>query len=288
MFMATCTYLLLVCLPGSWMIRHRGFRLSAPWWKYALLALLDVAAAYFTLLALRYTTVTSWALMQPASLITVVPLSIFLLDASYTWKHLSSGLLAIAGLILLLLSDVHSDDDDAKHPAAIKLSGDLCALLGTSLYGANGVLVESVIKGNVPQYEVLSMMGGFGFLYGLVAAISFGEISGHMFPTRAIPAYMAVTVTANFAFYLLGIVVLQHAGAAVLQISLLSTNFWSVIGKIFILGGFHTNVVGFFFALLLVISGVTLFTLSGDPYTKHAIPYTALESEMSRTATPPR
>ena len=288
MFMATCTYLLLLCIPGFWLVKHRGFRLSSPWWKYALLALLDVAAAYFTLLSLRYTTVTSWALMQPASLIAVVPLSVFLLDASYTWRHLGSGLLAVSGLVLLLLSDVQSEDDEVKHSAAVRISGDLCALLGTSLYGTNGVLVEKVIKGNVPQYEVLSMMGGFGFVYGILAALSFGEISGHMFPSRTVPAYMAVAVAASFGFYLLGIVVLQHSGAAVLQISLLSTNFWSVVGKIFILGGFHTNVIGFFFALFLVVSGVTLFTLSGDPYAKHAIRYTALESEMSRTATPPR
>lgn len=280
MFMATCTYGLLVIVYGSRTVQTQGFKLTIKWWKYALLGLIDATAAYFTILALRYTSVTSWALLQPASFIVIVPISILLLKASYSWKHLLSGLLAVSGLVLLLLSDVRGDASNDNRSRHVVLMGDLCAFLGTSLYGTNSVLVETVIKGHVPQYEVLAMLGVFGCIYGSLACLTLGEISAQMFPKTTVPIYTFTAIVFNFGFYALGVIVLKNAGAATLEISLLATNLWSVLGKLFIVGGFHTHVLGFIFAFAMIVTGVALFTFSGDPYKHNALSYTVLETEL--------
>lgn len=280
MFMAACnaSLLAIVYVPG--IVRKNGFQLSAAWWKYAGVGIIDIGAAYFSLLALRFTSITSWSLLQPFSFIALVPLSVLLLHAKYNWRHLMSGLVAVGGLVILLLSDLEGGNSSEHHTAHMVLLGDCLAILGAFLYGTNSVLLETILKGKAPQDEVLGMLGSFGCLYGFSIAFLIGEISADMFPKSTVPIYLAAAVMSNFGVYSLGMFVLKHAGAAVFEISFLATNLWSIFWKLTVMHSFHTHLIGFIVSFSMIISGVAGFTLSGDPNKHSQLQYTALETEL--------
>lgn len=280
MFISVCCYVLLVVVYGSILVYFQGLQIHVKWWKFVPIGMIDSAAAYFTLLSLRFTSVTSWSLLQPLSFVVIIPLSILLLHARYSWKHFLSAIVAIAGVIVLLLSDFQGAEESETHSAKNIIRGDLLAILGTTLYGTNTVLVEAFLKDETPQYEVLSLLGIFGGLFGSIVTILIGEISSHLFPNTSSAIFTFLIALANFGFYAIGSVVLKYSGAAVLEISLLSSNLWSLMAKLLIIGGFHTHIVGFIFAFGMILAGVSGFVLSGNPYPEH-LPYKPLETEMS-------
>lgn len=210
MFMSACTAALMAIVFVPWTVRKQGFRLTMPWWKYALFSVIEVGAAYCSLLALRYTSVTSWSLLQPFSFVALVPISILLLRATYNWKHLASGLIAFGGLVILLLSDLKGGQESEHHSAHVVLLGDICAILGALLYGTHSALTETILRNKVPEYEVLAMVGTFSCVYGFVIAFFLGEISADMFPKSTVPIYMSAAVVSGFGVYSVGAFVLKH------------------------------------------------------------------------------
>lgn len=285
MFMAACNSILLGIVYLPYNCSKKGFQLSAEWWKYAGVALIDIGANYFSLLALKFTSITSWSLVQPFSFVAVVPLSLWLLHAKYNWRHLMSGIVAIGGLVILLLSDLEGGKSSEQHSAHMVLLGDIFAILGAILYGSNSALVEAILKGKAPQCEVLGMLGSFGCVYGFSIAFLLGEISVDMFPKSTVPIYTAASVLSNFGAYSLGMFVLKHAGAAVFEISFLATNLWSIFWKLTVMHSFHTQLIGFIVSFAMIVSGVTCFTLSGDPNNPSELKYTALETELPNQKT---
>jgi len=281
LFLASILYLNLAIINGIYLVKKQGLKLGLPFWKYLILAFFDVGGAYFTLSALKYTSVTSWALIQPSGLLLSVPLSIYLLKASYNWGHLLSSVLAIIGVVILVIFDASHDDEDHSNTSSVL--GDGLALLGTSFYSLCSILVEVITKSEIPQFEILTMLGTNGFLLTSFLILVTGEISSVVnFPSWSFGLYTAIVTIANFGYYMLAPVVFRLSGTAVMQVSLLGTNGWSVLGEILILDGFHMDPIVFAFALFCVISGVTLFTLSGDPYRKldNHRQYIPLETEV--------
>eukprot|EP00210_Caulerpa_lentillifera_P005362 g5124.t1 len=285
MFLTSGCYFLLAVIHGLLLIHHRkGFYLEVVWWKYLIVAIVDTAASYFTLWSLQFTTVTSWALIQPSALLLGIPLSAVILKAHFTWKHIASALLAVTGVVLLVLSDASShddDDDDKKHSANELVLGDFIAFLGALLYGASSTAGEIVAKASNSKNEVLSMLGVFGFVLSLAISAALGELSPGMIPNTAAAVYSVLTFVAHYFYYASSIVVLELSGTAAFEVSLLGMNVWSVLGKITVLGGFHPNIVFFPIAMVTVISGVVFFTISGDPYKDLEKEEALLESETS-------
>lgn len=94
-----------------------------------------------------------------------------------------------------------------------------------------------------------------------------GEWRQAVFPDPTTSWLRAGLVISMFAFYSFMPIVLAWSGATVLQMSLLASNFWSVIARVLLFDGFQGSSIWWFsVAFALVIGGVALFTGVGGPY----------------------
>jgi solute carrier family 35 protein F1/2 len=89
------------------------------WWRYALLAIVDVEANVVAVWAYRYTSITSAMLLDCATIPFVMLLSCVILGAHYTWQHFAGALLCFSGVATIVLSDVldgstSTNGDDAR------------------------------------------------------------------------------------------------------------------------------------------------------------------------------
>eukprot|EP00210_Caulerpa_lentillifera_P007974 g7613.t1 len=260
-------YFILAVIYGVQFIGRKGLRLEVSWWKYFIYAAQDTAACYSCILALKYTTLTSWALIQPASLIVAIPLTAGLLTARYSWKHLASASLTVVGAIALILSDASSkDEEEEDHSSSDLITGDLLAFLSACLIALSWVIAEIITKSTVPKCELIAMLSLFGFCWSTAAAIVLGEISPTMFPDWKALTYSIGVCACHALYYIVAIIALELSGTSALQVSMLCINAWSILGRITVLGGFHPNVLLFSVALLAVVFGVVFYALSGDPY----------------------
>eukprot|EP00210_Caulerpa_lentillifera_P007987 g7626.t1 len=271
-------YFILAVIYGVQLISYKGFQLEVAWWKYLIYAAVDTAAAYFSILALKFTTLTSWSLIQPASLILAIPLTAGLLSARYSWKHLASASLTVAGAIVLILSDASSKDEEDRSSTDL-ITGDLLAFLSACLIALSWVVAEIITKSTVPNCELMAMLSLFGFCWSIAAAAVLGEISSTMFPDWKASTYSIGVCVCHAIYYGAAIIALELSGTAAFQVSMLCMNAWSILGRITVLGGFNPNPLFFTFALLAVVLGVVFYALSGDPYAQSQKQDTLLETD---------
>ena len=80
--------------------------LNDVWWRYALLACVDVEANVVAVWAYNYTSITSAMLLDCATIPFVMLLSWLVLGAHYTWQHFAGALLCFCGVLTIVLSDM--------------------------------------------------------------------------------------------------------------------------------------------------------------------------------------
>lgn len=263
------------------LFKHRGI-MSRKGWIYGALLVVDASGAFFILYSLRLTSVTSWTLISPISMVAVIPFSILLYGASYSWKHYSAVVLAITGLATLVFSDAKGDGS-TSHSVHSVLLGDFFAVLGYFLYACSSTISEFVLRSGTPQSEVNSIVGLSGLVGGLLLATCLREIKKGVFDDPIVTVYIFGVGFANFLCYIFSVETLRTAGVVVQEVSLLGSNAWSSLAKIFILGGFHPNPIIFSLAVLLMVTGVVTFALSGDPYKKKRFHESLVEADTPET-----
>jgi drug/metabolite transporter (DMT)-like permease len=121
--------------------------LQTPAWRYFLMSIMDVYANYFTVLAFKFTTITSVTVFDALAIPSAMILSRCFLSRRYTWIHLLGVASCMTGIIFNVLQD-YKDDTDTGNDDAIaqayphKIRGDLLSITGGILFGANNVLGE--------------------------------------------------------------------------------------------------------------------------------------------------
>jgi len=217
--------------------------LQQKWWKYLLMAIVDVEANYLVVLSYRLTSITSVMLLDCFTIPSVMVLSRVVLGTKYSHQHLLGAVLCFLGLCLTVLSDVLSpeygnsemDGDGPEYPYA--LWGDLICLCGAFLYACMNVAEEAVVKTG-SRTEFLGMLGLCGFSVSLLQ-VSLTEWSGlhrlmHIGPTRT--GYLAGYVSCLFLMYSLVSVFLRLADAALFNLSLLTSDPYAVVFAFFTQG----------------------------------------------------
>jgi drug/metabolite transporter (DMT)-like permease len=120
--------------------------LNAPAWGYMILSVMDVYANYFTVLAFKYTTITSVTVFDALAIPSAMFLSRCFLSRQYSWVHLAGVASCMAGILFNVLQDYeddnNNDNDNIDQAYPHKLRGDLLAITGGLLFGANNVLGE--------------------------------------------------------------------------------------------------------------------------------------------------
>ena len=274
-----------------------SIKLQRPVWNYVVLALIDVEANAITMLAFKYTTLTSVSLFDALAIPSAMILSRSFLGRKYTTIHLLGVTASMVGVILNVFQDYESSDgttnndsdnnnntataatdtDDELYPH--KLRGDLFAILGGIMYGISNVLVEMTVRTNGRNTtEYLGMLGACGFIIAFIQSMIFERDSIREFfgrdPDESSSSSSNCTQAMGWWLYsvFVGVTVLSYVGAsyfltiseaAYFSLSLLTGDLWAVLFSIFA----EQIIPGpiFFGALVLVLSGIIIYEMAPSP-----------------------
>ena len=268
----------------------------SPWW-YLLIAFFDVEANAVTMLAFRYTTLTSVTLFDALAIPAAMIISrcvVFRTSRRYRVLHYVGVVVCMVGVCLNVFQDYESDADAAESENDIsveeyphKLWGDLCAITGGILYGLNDVLTELTVSKAGGTIEYLGILGVFGFLISLFQSlllerehiqefflvdssngISFDSTDGSssndsMCSLQSGFLLLSAFVGVTICSYVGGSHFLILSEATFFNISLLTGDLWSVIFSVV-----AERIVPkplFFVALVAVLSGVVVYEMAPSP-----------------------
>lgn len=255
--LSCCTYLLLCLVYRVFCAREES---SYQWWKYALLALMDVEANYLVVMAFQKTSMTSVALLDQFSIPVVVVLTKILGLATYKMGHGIGVSLCIGGLSLLIISD--SSGDAASHEHS--LFGDCLVLVGASLYGAANVMQESFLR----DIGWRTLLGNLGLWGSLISGIQFFVLELKVAITAdwnaILVGYVMGFAVAMFVFYSTIPFVLEQGGSTLLNIGLLSSDLYVLLIRILLFEVSVAEVVIFTVSFGFVCSGIVLYSRTGN------------------------
>lgn len=187
---------------------------------------------------------------------------------------------------VLVISDVHARHTAPQSGAGPQpLFGDLLTLAGASLYATSNVAQEYLLGHVVGPVEVLA---GLGMWAAGISALQVWLLEWDALQeTSFVPAVagpFAAFFLALFVFYSLVPLMLRHAGAAMLSLSLLSSDLWVTAARASWFGGFGggKDLGWFALSLLCVVGGIGLYATSGEIYVGEGPKYQTLEVDAER------
>lgn len=248
--------------------------LQAPPIAYLPMALLDFYANYFTVLAFKYTTITSVTLFDALAIPTAMFLSKCCLGRQYSVVHFAGVFACSVGIGVNVVQDYHddkNDHNDAHYP--YKLKGDFFAVTGGILFGINNTVGELAVRRLGGPDEYLGMLGLYATIICAVQSVLYerneiaeffgrgdkSETCSESFALSVLVAYFVSAVCT----YLGAARFLQVSEATFFNLSLLTGDLWSV--------GFSVvaeRIVPkprFFVAMVFIVGGVVVYEMAPTP-----------------------
>ncbi|XP_011628665.2 solute carrier family 35 member F1 isoform X2 [Amborella trichopoda] len=222
-------YVLLAVVYGGIMI-HRQRGLLAKWYYYLMLAVVDVEANYLVVKAYQYTSITSVMLLDCWTIPCVIFLTWMFLKTKYRYKKLLGVAICVGGLVLVIFSDVHAGDRaGGSHP----VKGDMLVIGGSMLYAISNVGEEFFVK-NIDRVELMAMLGTFGAVVSAcqISILERQELQSIKWTAAAVLPFLGFSL-AMFLFYSSVPLLLKISGATMLNLSLLTSDMWAVVIRIF-------------------------------------------------------
>ncbi|XP_030508219.2 uncharacterized protein LOC115722968 [Cannabis sativa] len=250
-------YVLLAIVYGSIML-YRRQPLKSKWYYYLLLGLVDVEANFLVVKAYQYTAITSVMLLDCWSIPSVMLLTWIFLKTKYRYRKITGVVVCIAGLVTVVFSDVHAGD---RAGGSNPRKGDVLVIAGATLYAVSNVSEEFFVK-TADRIELMSMLGLFG---AIISAIQVSILerdnlkSIHWSAGAALP-FVGFSV-AMFLFYSLVPILLKTNGSTMLNLSLLTSDMWAVIIRIF---AYHEKVDWMYFLAFAAVSVGLIIYSGGD------------------------
>ncbi|CAL0308245.1 unnamed protein product [Lupinus luteus] len=247
-------YALLAVVYGSILI-YRRKPLKAKWYYYILLGIIDVEANFLVVKSYQYTSLTSVMLLDCWSIPIVVLLTWIFLKTKYRFKKITGIVVCVAGLVLVVFSDVHAGD---RSGGSNPRKGDLIVIAGSTLYAISNVSEEFLVK-NADRVELMAMLGIFGSIMSAIqiSILESNELESIKWTAGAELPFFGFAV-AIFMFYSLVPVLLKTNGATMLNLSLLTSDMWSVLIRIF---AYHEKVDWMYFlAFGAVVAGLLIYS----------------------------
>lgn len=234
-------YVLLALIFGAVVI-FRKKALKAKWYFYVILGLVDVEANFLVVKAYQYTSLTSVMLLDCWAIPCVIIFTWLFLKTKYGWKKLVGVVICVVGVVMVVLSDVHAQDrkDQGSNP----LKGDLLVIAGATLYAVSNVSEEFLVK-NADRNELMAMLGVFGAIISAIqiSILERSELKSIHWSAGAALPFVGFSV-AMFLFYSLVPVLLKMSGSTMLNLSLLTSDMWAVLIRIF---AYHQKVDWLYF-----------------------------------------
>ncbi|KAL6900696.1 hypothetical protein ACP4OV_005372 [Aristida adscensionis] len=207
----------------------------------------------------QYTSLTSVMLLDCWSIPCVIVLTWIFLKTKYGLRKLIGVGVCVAGLILVVFSDVHASDR-AKGPNPLK--GDLLVIFGSMLYACSNVTEEFLVKKS-NRIELMAMLGVFGaVISGIqISILEREELHSIKWNAGAVLPFLGFAL-AMFMFYSTVPTVLKICGATMLNLSLLTSDMWAVLIRIF---AYHEKVDWIYFiAFAGTASGLVIYSYRGS------------------------
>ncbi|TVU08756.1 hypothetical protein EJB05_42168, partial [Eragrostis curvula] len=164
-------YILLALIYGGVLI-HKRRHLTIKWYYYLILGIIDVEANYIVVKAYQYTSLTSVMLIDCWSIPCVILLTWVFLKTKYGLRKFIGVGVCMAGIVLVVFSDVHASER-AREASTVKpllsdtleclaegpnpLKGDLLVVAGATLYAVSNVTEEYFVKKS-NRVEVMAML----------------------------------------------------------------------------------------------------------------------------------
>ncbi|CAG5124915.1 unnamed protein product [Candidula unifasciata] len=227
--------------------------------KYALIGIIDVEANYLVVKAYQYTTVTSVQILDCFSIAAVLILSRIFLHTRYRLTHYVGVIISVLGLGGLVWADVITGNTEGDSGGSNVALGDVLVIAGAMLYGVSNVAQEFVVK-SYSRSEFLGMLGVFSTLVSGIQVIFLEaqDLSKVEFSSYKVILPWLAFVIFLFVMYACMSHVIQKTSATVTNISILSSDFYSLILGIFI---FHYEFhVLYLVAFAVVIIGVAIYS----------------------------
>ncbi|THU62918.1 hypothetical protein C4D60_Mb01t10220 [Musa balbisiana] len=204
------------------------------WYYYLVLAVVDVEANVIVVKAYQYTSLTSVMLLDCWSIPCVILFTWVFLKTKYGFRKFAGVAICVAGLVIVVFSDVHASDRAEGGPNPVK--GDIFVIVGSTLYAVSNVGEEFIIK-KADRVELMAMLGAFGAV--VLPFLGFAM--------------------AMFLFYSTVPVILKICGATLLNLSLLTSDMWAVLIRIF---AYHQKVDWMYFiAFAAVAVGLVIYSV---------------------------
>ncbi|CAI9117375.1 OLC1v1018760C3 [Oldenlandia corymbosa var. corymbosa] len=222
-------YVLLGVIYGGIML-YRRQPLKAKWYYYVLLGLVDVEANFLVVKAYQYTSITSVMLLDCWSIPCVILLTWLFLKTKYKYRKFIGVGICVAGLVLVVFSDVHSAD---RARGSNPVKGDVLIIAGATLYAISNVSEEFLVK-SADRIELMAFLGIFGAIISAVqiSILERNELRSIHWSAGAAFPFFGFSL-AMFLFYSLVPILLKISGSTMFNLSLLTSDMWAVFIRIF-------------------------------------------------------
>ncbi|XP_022722863.1 solute carrier family 35 member F1-like isoform X2 [Durio zibethinus] len=219
-------YVLLTIVYGSVML-YRRQALKAKWYYYVVLGLVDVEANYLVVKA-------------------------------YQFRKIAGVIVCVAGLVMVVFSDVHSGD---RSGGSNPRKGDLLVITGATLYAISNVSEEFLVK-NADRVELMSFLGLFGAIISAIqiSIVERNELKSIRWTAGAAFPFFGFSL-AMFLFYSFVPVLLKISGSTMLNLSLLTSDMWAVVIRIF---AYHEKVDWMYFLAFVAVAVGLIIYSGGD------------------------
>ncbi|XP_010244441.1 PREDICTED: solute carrier family 35 member F1-like [Nelumbo nucifera] len=260
------TYLLLALVYGA-ILLYRRQKLQVPWYWYIPLGFIDVQGNYLVIKAFQYSSITSVTILDCWTIPWVIILTWIFIGTRYSlWQYLGAAACVI-GLGLVLLSDAGVGGGGGEKP----LLGDVLVIAGTLCYAMSNVGEEYCVK-KKDRVEVVAMLGVFGLLVSIcqISMIERKDLEAVQWSTDIILLFAGYALS-TFIFYSIVPFVLKMSGATMFNLSLLTSDMWAVLIRIFI---YHQKVDWLYYLAFGVVAlGLVIYSVTE----KDPVPATAIE-----------
>ncbi|WOK96478.1 solute carrier family 35 member F2-like isoform X1 [Canna indica] len=274
------TYLSLSLVYGVFFLYKRQ-KLLISWYWYIALAIVDVQGNYLAVKAYQFSSITSVTLLDCWTIPWVIILTWLALGTKYSPCQFLGAAICVLGLGLVLLSDAGVSGGGGKKP----ILGDILVIAGTFCYAFSNVGEEFCVK-KKDRVEVLTMLGIFGVLVSIIEISIFErkDLESVKWSATMISLFVGFAI-ATFLFYTVAPFVLKMSGATMFNLSLLTSDMWAVLIRIFF---YHQQLDWLYYlAFGLVAVGLIVYSTndngsaSGDE--PESVQYERLSEESSVT-----
>ncbi|CAH8310487.1 unnamed protein product [Eruca vesicaria subsp. sativa] len=222
-------YLLLAIVYGSIMLYRRPV-VKAKWYHYFLLALVNVEANFLVAKAFQYTSMTSVMLLDCWAIPCVLVLTWVFLKTRYSLMKICGVVVCIVGVVMVVFSDVHAGD---RAGGSNPVKGDLLVIAAATLFAVINTSEEFFVK-NADRVELMSFLGLFGAIISAIQISIFERdaLNAVNWSIEAVLPYLGIAIC-GFLFYSILTVLLKTNGTAMFTLSLLTSDMWAVLIRIF-------------------------------------------------------